>query len=94
MEPVAVSSSRPAMARVVTHDGMLSVRIIRICFKKLWGIGKGGQRTNRFSRGNRNGSWKRIRGIPGFFRFGGDYHQWEWEGDSNMGYHNQLRRDY
>ena len=67
MELGAVSSFRDDMERVVTHVGMLSVRIIRIKDKKLWGIGRGGQHTNRVSRGNRNFSWKWIRFLSGFF---------------------------
>ena len=67
MESGAVSSSRPATARFVTHDGMLSVRIIVIWFNKLWGIGRVVQHTNRFFGGDRNGIWKRVRGVPGYF---------------------------
>ena len=46
---------------------MLSVRIIIIWFKKLWGIGGGGQYTNGLFRGNINVSWKGITDIPGYF---------------------------
>ena len=53
--------------RVVTHDVMVSVRIITIQDNNLWGVRSGGQITNRFSRDNRNGSWKRIRGIAGYY---------------------------
>ena len=67
MEPGALSSFCPATERVVTHDGMLSVRIIRIQDKELWGVKRGGKRTSRVSRGNRNGSWKRMIGISGYF---------------------------
>ena len=30
--------------------------------------------------------------VSGLYRdfSGGGYHQWAWEGDSNLGYHNQL----
>ena len=67
MEPGAVSSFCPDMASIVTHDGMLSVRIIRIQDTKLWGFRRGGQCTNRVSRGRINVRWKWIRGISGFF---------------------------
>ena len=55
------------MDSVVTHDGILGVSIIRIYLKKSWGVVRGVQHTNRFSVGNRNGSWGRIRGMPGSF---------------------------
>ena len=64
MEPGPVSSYIPDTERVVTHDGMLSVSIIRIWFKKLWGIGRGGKRTTRVYIRNRNVTRKRIRVIP------------------------------
>ena len=67
MEPGALSTCFPVISRVSTHDGMLSVKIIRFFYRKLWGIGRGGQCTTRVSRGNRNGSWKWIRGIPEYF---------------------------
>ena len=84
MKHGAVSSSRPATSRVVTHDGMFSVRIIVICFKKLLGIGRGVQLTNIVYRGNINVIWKRIRGIPGSFFSDGYYHQYKLDGYSNM----------
>ena len=59
MEPGAVPSSCPSMERVVTNDGMLSVRIIIICFKNVWGVGIGGQRNNRLSRGKKMASGSR-----------------------------------
>ena len=46
---------------------MYSVRIITILFNKLWGTGRSGKCTNIVSRGDKNGIWKRIRGIPGSF---------------------------
>ena len=55
------------MERVVAHGGMLSVRTIRIKENNLWVIRRGGKHTNRVSRGNRNGSWKWIRGISVYF---------------------------
>ena len=67
MEPLSVSFYHIAMTIIITHDGMLSVRIIRMCFKKSWMIGRGDQRTNRVTIGNRNGSYKRIIGIPDCF---------------------------
>ena len=67
MEPVSVLSTYPGMKRVLIHYVMLSVRIIRIQDKELWGVKRGGKRTSRVSRGNRNGSWKRMIGISGYF---------------------------
>ena len=64
MEPGAVSYCSSVMARVVTHDGMLSVRIIRTLHKQLWGIRRCIQHTNIVSIGKRNLIWKRIIGIP------------------------------
>ena len=46
MEPGSVSSLLPATTRVVAHDGMVSVRIIRIQENNLWGVRRGGQSTN------------------------------------------------
>ena len=67
MEPVSVSYCRPTTERVITCDGMLSVRIVIIQDKNLWGVIRGGQLTNRVSRGNRNVIWKCIRGLSGYF---------------------------
>ena len=67
MEPGAVSSCRPAMAQIVTHDGILSVKIIIIQDKNLWVFRKCEQKTNRVYRGNINVSWKRIICILGSF---------------------------
>ena len=63
MELGSVSYFHTDMERVVTHGGMLSVSTIRIQDRELWGIRRGGKHTNIFSRGNRNFSWKWIRGI-------------------------------
>ena len=46
---------------------MFSVRIIRIQYKNIWVVIRGGQHTNRVSRGNRNGIWKQIKVISGNF---------------------------
>ena len=51
------------MARVVPHNGRLSVRIIIIQKNNFWIASWGGQITNRVSRGNINGIWDFIRGI-------------------------------
>ena len=59
------------MDRVVTHDVMVSVRIIIIQYNNLWGVRRGGQRTNRVSGGDRNGIWKWIRGIAGYYVWAG-----------------------
>ena len=67
MKPGKVSYFNPSMERVVKHDGMLSIRILIIYDKKLWGIRRGSQLTNIFYIGNINGSWNKIRGIPGLF---------------------------
>ena len=55
------------MSRVVTHDGMLSVRIIMINYNNLWGVRRGVQNTKRVYRGNINDIWKLIRGISQSF---------------------------
>ena len=73
---------------------MVSVMLIITWFNKLWRIGGGSQRNNRFSVGYRNGSWKSLRDIPGFFVRAGGYHKCEWEEYSKLGYQNQLNRDY
>ena len=83
MEPGSLSSFRPEKARFVTHDVIYSVRIIRIWFNNLWEIGRVSQRANIFSIGNRNGSWKLIRGIPGYF---------VWEGTIINGNGRQIQR--
>ena len=72
MEVVTVSSFSPEAERVVTNDGMLSVNLTRIKDKNFWGFRRGGQRTTRVSRSNRNDSWNCIRGIPGYFVWEGD----------------------
>ena len=46
---------------------MLSVSIMRIQDKNLWGVIRGGQHTNRFLGSNINGSWEWIRGILVYF---------------------------
>ena len=71
MEPGSVSYLPPTTERVFTHDGMASVRIIRIQGKNLWGVIRDGQRTNRVSRGNINDIWKLIRDILGSFVWAG-----------------------
>ena len=67
MEPGAVSSFTLSAESVVTHDGMASIIITIIQDNKFWGIRRSGQLNIAVSRGNRNGSWKRIRGIDGSF---------------------------
>ena len=67
MEPGAVSSFPSIMEMVVTHYGMLSVRIIMFHDKKLWRVRRGGKLTNIVSRGNISGIWKGIRGVLGHF---------------------------
>ena len=67
MDPGEVSSFCPDTERVVTHNGMMSVKIIRIQENNLWLVIRGGKYTNIVSRGNINGSWKRVRGIAGSF---------------------------
>ena len=67
MEPVEVSSFPLFTSRVVTNDGMVSVRIIIIQKNKLWGVRRGGKINSIVSRGNRNGIWKSIRGIVGSY---------------------------
>ena len=72
MDPGAVSSLNPATSKVVTHDGMFSVRIIIIQDNDLWGFRRGGQCKNRVYRGNINGRWKQVRGISGSFVWAGN----------------------
>ena len=67
MDPGEISSFCPATERVVTHKGMVSVNIIRIQENNLWLVRRGGKYTNIVSRGNINGSCKRVRGIAGSF---------------------------
>ena len=67
MDPGSVSSFPPSTSRVVTNDGMVSVRIIIIQKNKLWGVRRGGQINSIVFRGNRNGIWKSIRGILGSY---------------------------
>ena len=67
MDPGEVSSFCPDTEMVVTHNGMVSVKIIRIQENNLWLFRRGGKYTNIVSRGNINGSWKRVRGIAGSF---------------------------
>ena len=49
------------------NEGMLSVNIIIIQDKNMWGIRSSDQHTNIVSRGNRKGSWKWIICILGYF---------------------------
>ena len=63
MKSVSVYYFCPVMERIVTHDGMASIMIIINWIKMLWVTGRGGQCTKIFSRGNRNGNWKRIREL-------------------------------
>ena len=67
METGGVSSFYSDTERVVTHNGMVSVKIIIIQENNLWLVRRGGKCTNIVSRGNINGSWKRVRGIAGSF---------------------------
>ena len=65
--PISVSSFLRGIARFVSHDYMVSVRSIQIQENNFWVVRKGGQSNNRVSIGNRDGIWKRIRGIEGYF---------------------------
>ena len=84
METEVVSYFHTDTARVFTHDGISNVRIIRIQDKQLWGFRSCGQLNNRIYRGKK---WQ-LEGdnrYIGLFCLGGDYHQWEREGYSNLG---------
>ena len=71
IEPREVSYFNPATERVVFPDGVFSIVSIRSLENNLWLIRRVSQSTNRFFRGNRDDSWKRIRVIAGsFFRAG------------------------
>ena len=59
------------MDSVVTHGVMVIGRIIIIQYNNLWGVRRVGQRTNRVSVDNRNGIWKRIRGIADYYVWAG-----------------------
>ena len=83
MEPREVSSSPPANIRVVTRDDIVSVGIIKSYDNNSWGFRRGGQITDIGYRGNRNGSWKRIWGIEGFFS-SEDYHKCKWDRYLNL----------
>ena len=77
MEPGAVLSLPPAATRVVTHDDMVSFRIIRIQYNNFWGVRRVVQRTTIVPIGNINDSWKWIRVISSYLGGGGGgYHQW------------------
>ena len=67
MDPGEVSYFCPDTERVVTNNGMVSVKIIRIQENNLWFVRRGVKFTKIVSRGNINGSWKRVRGIAGSF---------------------------
>ena len=71
MKHVSVSYFNPVMSSVVTNNDMLSVRINIIQDKNLWGVRRGGQYNSIVFIGNRNVSWKRIRGISGSFVWAG-----------------------
>ena len=49
------------------HSIYTNHRIIRSQENKFWQIRRGGQSTNIFFRGNRDGSWNKIRVITGYF---------------------------
>ena len=72
MKHGAVSYLCPSMERLVTHYCTVSVMVIRIWFKNLQLIGRGGKRNNIVYMVNIYGSWKRIRGIMGYFVQVGD----------------------
>ena len=57
----------PASERVITHNGIVSVRTIIIQVNKLLEFRKGGESINIFSIGNINTSCNQIRGIEGSF---------------------------
>ena len=67
MYPGSVSSFPPTAARYLTHDGIVSVRIIIIQENNFWGVRRGAQSTNRVSRSNINGSCKSIIVIERLF---------------------------
>ena len=69
MEPGTGYYFPPYMARVVTRDGILSFRVIKIQDNNSWGVRRGGQSTNIFYRGNINDRWKRIKSMA--VSFGG-----------------------
>ena len=62
MDPGAVSCRES----VVTHDGMVSVIIIRIQYNNLWGIISSGKSNKIFFIDNRNVRWKLMRFIAGY----------------------------
>ena len=65
MFPTAVSDFPPFAVRLIFIHNMESIRVIRSNY--IWRIRRGGQSNKRTFRGNRDGSWDQIWGIPGSF---------------------------
>ena len=84
---IAVSYFLHGTDRFVSHYGIVSVRIIRSYENNLLWARRGDQSTNRFSRGNRNSIWKRIRGLSFFLMENVHF-------DINMYSHTLMQRKY
>ena len=69
MYPTAVSSAEMTVHRQTFLQNMDI--FLTISRKDIWQIRRGGKGTNRFFRGNRNGSWDQIWGIKGSLMQGG-----------------------
>ena len=67
MFPTAVSSFHPVTVIIIFLYVMGRVRIIIRYRKESWWTRRGVQSTNIIFRGNRNGSWKQIWIIVGYF---------------------------
>ena len=69
MFPATVSSVESTFQRHFFLQNMDSIRIVSS--KDIWRIRRGGQGTNRFFRGNIDGSWEQIWGTSGSLLQGG-----------------------
>ena len=69
MFPTAVSSVGYTFQRNIFFKNVESISTISR--KDIWKIIRGGQVTNRFFRGNRDGRWDQIWGISGSLMRGG-----------------------
>ena len=65
--PREVSSFIHGMTSFASHDGVVSVSIIRIQGNNLWRVRRVSQSSNRVSRGNRNGICDWVRDTSGYF---------------------------